>query len=153
MKTSWIAILALALLTAGCGAGGHETLSSPAASGNEEKALGLTHRAADAGLTESDFPISFYPGSKPDEGAFDLTSTHDIAGGRRIISSSRVTTDSVQQVANYYKGKMKVDAANASDSFASVTGVAGPQNNTVQVMVKKEDRGTTITVTADVAVK
>lgn len=141
------------LAIAGCSSGTPSTdASNPVVQNGAGKALTLQHHAADAGLTEKDFPIPFYPNSKPDEGAFDLTSTHDMPGGGRVIGSSRVTTDSVQQVVDFYKDKFKIQSNNVTDTYANLIGQAGPgDKDGVGVTIKKEDRGTTIAISADMA--
>ena len=68
---------------------------------------------------------------------------HDLPGGEKSLSSSRVTTDSVQQVADFYKAKMKVDTANVTSELATILGKSS-DGDIVRVDIKKEDRGTTI---------
>jgi hypothetical protein len=77
---------------------------------------------------------------------------HDLPGGEKSLSSSRVTTDSVQQVADFYKAKMKVDTANVTSELATILGKSS-DGDIVRVDIKKEDRGTTIGLGVEVTNK
>jgi hypothetical protein len=146
MKTAAMAVTAMLGLTLGC--------QGQEASGRADVAPGVGKGTpaprGDAGVSEKEFPVPFYPNSKEDDRAKPPTLSHELPGGRRALSSSRITTDSIRQVATFYEGKMKVDALTINADDAYVAGTM-PNGDTVQIILKKDDRGTSVGIGADVS--
>ena len=149
MKT--IALTLLILFAVGCKGGDQNgaTAGATPPDGSTQPSATSTGDASAGSLTEKDFPVPFYPNSKEDDQANPSTYSHDLPGGHRSISSSRITADSMQQVEDFYKGKMKIDSATLSGDSGYVAGNV-ENGDTVEIILKKDPRGTAIGLAADV---
>jgi hypothetical protein len=98
---------------------------------------GNTNKAPPAEeVTEKELLVPLYPNSKDDG-----SSVQD-RGTKQTFVSSRVTTDSVQQVVDFYKPKLPNITQTVMAEHALLGGKF-PQGE-VTIAINKEDRGTTI---------
>jgi hypothetical protein len=139
---NYLVIAGLALIAIGCSGGSKEDSRQTSRVSVESKGSGEeTHGVTSAGqVTEKDFPVPFYPNSKESDGeAFGLDQ-HD---GKKNLNSNRITTDSVQQVVDFYKSKVQGESDNVTPEQGLING-KWPNGDTVVIVIKKEDLGTTI---------
>ena len=87
-------------------------------------------------VTETELLVPLYPGSKDDG-----SSVQD-RGAKQTFVSSRITTDSVQQVVDFYKPKLPSITQTVMAEHALLGGKF-PKGE-VTIAINKEDRGTTI---------
>jgi len=161
-----LTLIALAVLAVGCSGGnkGDAPAAGPTADNSTPKPstdTGSSDTAANQpggmnpndSATEKEFPVPFYPGSTEDNSSPIPTMGHDLAGGERSLSSNRLSTDSVQQVFDFYKPKLaKIEEQNVAPDLATMTGSAA-NGDVVVVTARKEPQGTTISIGAEIKKK
>ena len=161
-----LTLIALAILAVGCSGGskGEAPAAGPIADNSAPKQptdTGSNDTAAkktggtnpNDSATEKEFPVPFYPGSTEDNSSPIPTMGHDLPGGERSLGSNRLTTDSVQQVFDFYKPKVtKIVVQNVTPDLATMTGNMA-NGDGVLLTIKKDPQGTSITIGAEIKKK
>jgi hypothetical protein len=156
----YLALIGLVVVAVGCSGGDKGgTPDSGTVANNGGTGTTDTGSAPSTGLnpndsaTESEFPVPFYPGSKEDPTAGIPTFGHNGAGHDRSLSANRVTTDSVQQVVDFYKPKItKMLTQTVTADSANLTGSMANGDNVV-VTAQKGPQGTAFTIAAETKTK
>jgi hypothetical protein len=135
-------LLVLGIVPLFVGCSGADKTASNSTGGNASKTTQGSNGAPgtiDAGseLQQSDYPVPFYPGSKPSEGDGMTINDKD---GKKYVQSMRSTPDSVDQVAAFYKSKIagEQDAKNGNGVIIEGKTASGGK---ITISVEKADDG------------
>jgi hypothetical protein len=133
----WL-IIVPAILCLSCGHSGDKS-AAPGPGNNKGANRANTSRAPSSPeVSEKELLVPLYPGSKDDG------SSVEDQGSRQTFISSRITTDSVQQVVDFYKPRLPAITQTVMAEHALLGGTF-PKGK-VTIAISKEDRGTTIGV-------
>ena len=132
----WL-ITVLAIFCMGCGNNANKTVATgPGGMPVNSKGVNTYNAPTSSEVTEKDLLVPLYPGSQDDG------SSVEDQGSKQTFISSRITTDSVQQVVDFYKPKLPGITQTVMAEHALLGGTF-PKGK-VTIAINKEDRGTTI---------